>query len=426
MGFNATWSMAVGGMVGGGIFSVLGVVVMLAGKWAWLSFVVAGLIALATGFSYVQLAKKFGEGGGAFTFLRKVNRKGFAGSLSWILIFGYILTISVYAFTFGHYVAHVFDFGPWMPRACALAIVILLTGVNLKGVGDAALLEIITVWGKLLILVGLAVFGIWTWHPEQLTSGIEAKGITGALIGAASVFMAYEGFQLLSYDYEDIRSPDKTLPKAVISAIIAVIIVYVIVALGATMLVGAGNIIEMKEVAIAIAGEQALGMWGLVLATIAAAFSTGSAINATLFATARLMHEVARDKELPPALCHRNENGVPDRPVLLIGGIGGVLAATGSLEMLVEAASLAFLFTFAAVNMVALRQCHNYKWIYAFGAAGASISCIVLAGRLCFESPMTLGFLALLAIISIFGRPRIIRWTEKLHNKKKDQRAQIT
>jgi hypothetical protein len=119
MGFNATWSMAVGGMIGGGIFSVLGVVVMLAGKWAWLSFTIAGLIALATAYSYSQLAEKFGEGGGAFTFLREMNREHLAGSLSWMLIFGYILTISVYAFTFGHYVAHVFDFGAWMPRTCA-------------------------------------------------------------------------------------------------------------------------------------------------------------------------------------------------------------------------------------------------------------------------------------------------------------------
>src|SRR5680860_1864286 len=55
LGFNATWSMAVGGMVGGGIFSTLGVVIGIAGPWAWLSFVTAGLIALAAGYSYVRL-----------------------------------------------------------------------------------------------------------------------------------------------------------------------------------------------------------------------------------------------------------------------------------------------------------------------------------------------------------------------------------
>lgn len=417
MGFNATWSMAVGGMVGGGIFSVLGVVVMLAGKWAWLSFTIAGLIALATAYSYSQLAEKFGEGGGAFTFLREVNREHFAGSLSWVLIFGYILTISVYAFTFGHYVAHVFDFGAWMPRTCALVIVFALTVVNLKGVGESALLEIITVWGKLLILLGLASIGLWKWQPDQLIAGIESKGLLGALIGAASVFMAFEGFQLLTYDYEDIRNPKKTLPRAIISAVIVVIFVYVVVAIGATMLVGAQTIVENKEVAIAVAGREALGTWGLGLATVAAAFSTASAINATLFATARLMHEVAEDRELPPILCHRNENGVPDRPVMIIGVTGSMLAVIGSLSMLVEAASLAFLFTFAVVNVIALLQCSKHRWIFALGSAGAGIAAVVLVGRLVVEAPVALGLITIVGLVAIFGRPWINRWTESLHEK---------
>lgn len=82
LGFNGTWSMAVGGMVGGGIFSTLGVVIGIAGPYTWLSFVAAGLMALAAGYSYVKLADSYGEGGGAFTFLRKINADGFAGSLS--------------------------------------------------------------------------------------------------------------------------------------------------------------------------------------------------------------------------------------------------------------------------------------------------------------------------------------------------------
>lgn len=68
LGFNGTWSMAVGGMVGGGIFSTLGVVVEIAGSWAWFSFVVAGLIALTAGYSYVKLAEHYGEGGGGSYF----------------------------------------------------------------------------------------------------------------------------------------------------------------------------------------------------------------------------------------------------------------------------------------------------------------------------------------------------------------------
>ncbi|MEZ4981164.1 MAG: amino acid permease [Saprospiraceae bacterium] len=170
MGFNATWSMAVGGMVGGGIFSVLGVVVHSSGQWAWLAFVIAGIISLISAHGYSQLSIKYQQSGGAFTFLKEINHFGIAGSLSWVLILGYILTVSVYAFTFGHYVAHVFQAGAWLPRFLALAVISILAMVNLRGVGDASMVEIITVWGKLAVLLGLSAFGLWQWSPEELTA----------------------------------------------------------------------------------------------------------------------------------------------------------------------------------------------------------------------------------------------------------------
>jgi len=80
---------------------------------------------------------------------------------------------------------------------------------------------------------------------------------------------------------------------------IAVIGIYILVALGSTMLVGAETLIQEKEVALAIAGKQAFGITGLFLVTIAATFSTASAINATLFSTGRLMETVAKKKDLP-------------------------------------------------------------------------------------------------------------------------------
>ena len=247
MSFNATWSMAVGGMVGGGIFSVLGVIINIAGQWAWLSFILAGVIALVSAHSYSQLSIKYKKSGGAFTFLNEINHKGIAGSLSWILIMGYILTISVYAFTFGHYVAYVLNIGTWLPRVLAFSIIAVLALVNLRGVGDSSKVEIITVWGKLFILLGLSIFGLFHWNPEQLTAGIEVKGWSTAIVGAATIFMAYEGFQLLSYDYDDLKDPERTLPRATITAILAVIGIYILVTLGATMLVGADTLIQEKK-----------------------------------------------------------------------------------------------------------------------------------------------------------------------------------
>src|SRR5665811_1672823 len=289
----------------------LGVIISIAGQWAWLSFIIAGLIALISAYSYSQLSLKYQKSGGAFTFLNEINHSGIAGSLSWVLILGYVLTMSVYAFTFGHYVAHVFNFGSWFPRVLAFSIIAALALVNLRGVGDSSKVEIVTVWGKLFVLLGLSIFGIIQWSPEQLTAGIEPTSWTTAIIGAATIFMAYEGFQLLSYDYEDIKNPTKTLPRATISAVIAVICIYVLVALGSTMLVGAETLIQKKEVALSIAGKQAFGITGLILVTIAAAFSTGSAINATLFSTSRLMETVAKKKDLPNIFIKENKARIP-------------------------------------------------------------------------------------------------------------------
>jgi amino acid transporter len=195
----------------------------------------------------------------------------------------------------------------------------------------------------------------------------------------------------------------------VLSAIVVVIAVYVLVTLGTSMLIGADQVVEHKEVALSIAGQAALGTFGLVLVTVAAAFSTGSAINSTLFATARLAHTVAKDGELPAAVDHRNAAGVPDRAVIILGAAAALLAAVGSLSTLVEAASLAFLFTFTVVNALAFHQRAGRRVFTLPGAILGGAATLALIGRLVEENPIGLAFLAFLVLVAVFGRPLILR-----------------
>ncbi|MCG6941503.1 MAG: APC family permease [Thiohalocapsa sp.] len=409
MSFNATWSMAVGGMVGGGIFSVLGVVIETAGGWAWLSFLIAGVIALISAHSYSQLTVKHKESGGAFIYLRKLERHTFAGSLSWLLILGYVLTISVYAFTFGEYVAHVFNVGPWLPRVLSLVVIGAFTALNLRGVGDISRAEIITVYGKLFVLVGLAAFGLWQWNPEQLSAGIGPKPWYAALVGAATIFMAYEGFQLLSYDYHDMRRPDVTLPWAAILAVLAVIVVYIMVTLGAAMLVGARALVEQKEVALSVAGQQALGLTGLGLVTVAAAFSTGSAINATLFSTSRLMQSVSEGEELPPVFARQNRARVPHYAIGFIGVAAALLAAVGDLSTLVEAASLIFLLTFGIVNVIAFLEDVPGAALCLLGATFCGAAIGVSGVQQFLQAPYVTGGMLLFVALIFIARPWLVR-----------------
>ncbi|MEZ6184759.1 MAG: APC family permease [Planctomycetota bacterium] len=406
MGFNATWSMAVGGMVGGGIFSVLGVVIETAGVYAWLSFVLAGLVAFLTGYAYVRLAVKFDEGGGAFTFLRHERHPEFAGGLSWVLIVGYVLTLAVYAFTFGHYLSHVLELGGLTSRIAAVSIVAVLVGVNLLGVGEASI-EIFT-RVQLIVLVGLGIWGLVEFAPAQLRYDDAAPGgPLGALVGAATIFMAYEGFQLLTYDQRS------TAAAAPCSAILAVIGAHVLVALASASLVGAGTIVEQKEIALAVAGEEAAGLAGKIVVSVAAVFSTASAINATLFATARLARRVAKDGELPAFFGSTNSKNIPTGAVIALGATGGALAALGNLDQLVEAASLTFLFTFATVNVLAARADHGWRAVVHWvGVALAGASTLVLGVRLAENQPASLIGLGVVVAAAAFLRPWLLKRAE--------------
>jgi len=193
------------------------------------------------------------------------------------------------------------------------------------------------------------------------------------------VFMAYEGFQLLSYDYDEMKDAKRTIRRAMSLAIIATCVTYILVAIGTPMLTGAKAIVAKEEVALAEAGFAALGEPGLILVTIAAIFSTASAINATVFGTARLAGEAARDGELPALFGALNGRGVPWVGVTVISGFAMVMAVIGGITPLVEGASFVFLLVFALVNSIAWRQKVRHRWLSASGALGAIGSAIVLA-----------------------------------------------
>ena len=399
LGPGGAWAMAVGGMIGGGIFSTLGVVISVAGQYAWLSFLIGGIIALASGHSYSALTRQIGEPGGSYSYLRAMGWTRLARIVAWVLVVGYIFTVSVYAVTFGAYAANVFGAPGWVKEAAGIGAIAVLAGVNLIGASEATLLEKVAVWGKLAILLGLAGLGLAHWDSDQLVRDPQQEvGITGALIGMGVVFMAYEGFQLLSYDYDEMRDPARTIRIAMPTAIIVTTLTYIVVALGAAMLAtvtivlplvvvplvaaamlaGAPEIVRQEEVALAVAGRQALGITGFIAVSVAATFSAGSAINATVFATARLARQAATDGEMPAAFAKLDQSGVPWLGTLLISGAAAMLVLIGGIEILVESASLVFLSIFALVNWIAWKRDAGRRWIALIGLFGSLAGALML------------------------------------------------
>jgi hypothetical protein len=263
--------------------------------------------------------------------------------------------------------------------------------VNVRGVGASSLTEDAIVLVKLLILVTIAGIGMWSWSSSRLDP-LTDVGIGGVLVGAGSIFVAYEGFELLSYDYDDIERPDRNLPRALYASVAVVVGVYVLVTLGSQMLVSDDLIVAQREVAFAAVGEQALGLVGRALAVGGAVLATSSAINATLFSTARLVRDLTTRDELPQVL-GRTRRGLPTTAMWLLAVLGGGLAMAPGIEQLLAFGSVTFLTVFALINQAYARTADSIGgrtvgFVAAAGCVGAVGVVIVDLAR---HDPAALG-----------------------------------
>ncbi|MFB6347049.1 MAG: APC family permease [bacterium] len=362
--------MAVGGMVGGGIFAVLGVAVVQAGSAAFVSFGLAGLLALITGTSYARLTCSFDEPGGSFSFLEELINPFAAGTVSWLLILGYIFTISLYSFTFGEYLSEFVS--PATPRVAPMlggTAIVGLTVLNLVGVRESGVTEDILVYGKVIILLGLVGIGMVYVEPDRVFPIFSGPPST-IVETAAMIFVGYEGFQLLTYDYGDIENHHETLPRAMIGSIVLVTILYMLIAFVTAGTVAPEVVKTHSETVLAMVAQPILGRFGFSLVVAAAVISTASAINATIFATARLGKRVAEDGELPGVLTDRKSGNVPVYFTVLMSLLAFVIQFTGSLERITEFSSLIFLLVFGLVNLAAALHGEYPSWTVLFPVAG--------------------------------------------------------
>ncbi len=170
---------------------------------------------------------------------------------------------------------------------------------------------------------------------------------------AALIFVAYEGFELLTYDYEAIEDHHRNLPRATVISVLAVLFLYVLVAFVTTAALPDSVIKAHNETVLAYVAQPVLGQVGVTAVMIAAVLSTASAINATVFATARLANRFSEHGQLPSVLTRFERGGVPVLFVV-VSALGAMaLQLLGSLERIVSFASLVFLAVFAIVNLAA-------------------------------------------------------------------------
>ncbi len=400
LGYWSVVAIGIGGMVGGGIFAVLGLAVQLARGGTPIAFALAGMVALITSYSYARLSVTYPSQGGTVEFLNQAFGPGvFTGGLNVLLWLSYVVMLSLYAYAFGSYGASFFPLSTQLiwKHIFISGAVIFLAALNIFGSKAVGKSEELIVGFKVAILLLFVGAGLWSVKVQQLAPATWTSPIQ-LLAGGMIIFLAYEGFELIANTAGDVRNPIKTLPRAYYSAVGFVIALYILVSAVTVGNLPTSEIIGAKDYALAVAARPFLGGVGFTLIAIAALLSTGSAINATFYGASRISYIIAKDGELPEML----ERKIWNRPVeglLITSGLTLLVANLFDLTSISMMGSAGFLLIFAAVNGANVRlneKTDSHRWTPIIGV----IVCLGALGALIWQrattSPKELGVLGVM------------------------------
>ncbi len=302
MGLWQVVALAVGTMVGASIFSIFGLGAKLAGPNLPLVFVLSGLVALLVAYSYATLGRRIISDAGPIEFILKGLGDGvLTGALSFLFWLTYVVSIALFAKGFAGYFLPFLHIPPTPLANAVTEVGVVLTFLALGILGSSAVgkAELVIVIVKLSILGLFVVLGVWSIQPELVTPRFTPSALDGSINAIAIFFLSYMGFGLVTNASEQMRDPERNVPRAIYLSILIVSVVYILVALVAVGNLSLADLIKAQDNALAVAAEPFLGQSGFLLVSLGALFSIASALNATLFGGANVAYALARDGELP-------------------------------------------------------------------------------------------------------------------------------
>ncbi|MFV1962126.1 MAG: APC family permease [Acidimicrobiia bacterium] len=400
LGLRELIAIGVGGMIGGGIFSILGLGAQIAGTGVVYALAIGGAVATFAAYSYVRLSATFPTDGASYTYVSRAfeEHPTYGAVTGWTVILGYMGTLSLYAYTFGAYAGDLIGLGGNTAARLVLSssILLLLMAVNLGGARLTGTAEDFVVYTKIAILTGFGITGLVVSRDTLITPTLD-KGVGSILVAGALIFVAYEGFQLIANAVEETDDPIRNVPRGMYSSIAIVTLIYVGLAYVAISALSVEELVAAKEYALAAAAQPVLGEVGTILVGLAAMLATSSAVNSTLFGASRMMAEMGSDRVMPRGFATRTGHGVPKNALITMTAVGLALSLAGSLEVIASFSSLTFLVVSLVVSVANLQlkeRTGARTWIVVTGIVLMAATITLLIWYLATNQPRDLAFVA--------------------------------
>src|SRR5215471_1247521 len=345
----------VGSMVGAGIFALLGAAGAVAGAAVWLSFLLAGAVAILQGYSFAKLGARYPSSGGLLEYVAKGFGDGhFTGTSAWLIYFVNAIVTAMVAVSFGSYASSaVANENEVWAKVFAALIIIVMTGVNIIGAQLVARAQTVVVYVVIGILSLFAIVTLINMNPSLLAfSGYPP--LKDIISSVALTFFAFLGFGIITFTAKDLANPSRQLPRAMYLALGIATVIYVAIALGVFGTLTVEKVISSGGTALAVAAEPALGQAGYWLMSITALFATAGATNAGLYPAPGLSERLAETGQFPPGMAQRL-GGRASAGLLLEAGVCIVLAVVFKLDAIASIGSAVALLIFTFITAAHFR-----------------------------------------------------------------------
>lgn len=396
LGFWDITLIGVGAMIGAGIFVLVGSAAGQAGPALILAFVLNGIVALLTALVYAELGSAMPSAGGSYVFIRQALPGPFSFLAGWMSWFAHAVAGSLYALGFGSFTVEILRIGGLdvhaLPLLAALPhntislllgvlIALLFFYINFRGASETGAAGAFVTLGKVLVILLFVGGGLWVLlrNPERLATfqPFAPNGLGGVFLAMGITYVAFEGFEVIVQAGEEVKDPKRTIPKAVVTAMVIVIPTYILVSIALLGAIDppAGSdgpvwvwLGEVKELGLARAANQVMP-YGSVIILLGGLLSTMSALNATTYSATRVSFAMGRDRFLPSFFGKiHEENRTPHLALATTGALILFMLIALPLEGVAAAASLMFLLLFFMVNVSSLfiRRRYGDKMAYGY------------------------------------------------------------
>lgn len=345
IGLGTAIALVVGEVIGVGIFLTPAAMAksLASPFWLLVAWLLMGLMALCGALCYGELAARYPEAGGGYVYLREAYGPGLAFLYGWmaLLVVDPGLTAAL-AVGLGSYMGYMLKLSPVGVKAVAVLTIIILAAINIRGLRLGAwLVRWLTVFklGSLLFLLvwGLSLgLGDWSNFTPFVERPAQSVPLAGALAGGlVAAFFSFGGWWDVSKVAGEIRSPEKTLPKALSYGVLVVTLAYLLVSLVFIYLVPIERVASGETFA-AQAGEALFGRAGGQIFSAIIIITVLGSMAAFMMAAPRVYFAMARDGVFLKAVARLHPRfGTPARAIVLQAALASVLVLLGTFDQIV-------------------------------------------------------------------------------------------